>query len=163
MLRVRQNFPRSCSRHIHVGPTQPLPLPPDFGALPPPLCFLSGAPPLPPAPGLLGSLMSLLPGLAFSELSFPPCSRSAVASASSGLVLLGLKAASELAAASSDPDFEYSVDRGFSESLSCASFCARRRGVVLRKRGERVDGQVERPRRWRARVVGWYRNMLAIL
>jgi hypothetical protein len=50
---------------------------------------------------------------------------------------------------SSDPDLEYSVDRGTSESLSCASFWARNGRVVLRKRGVRVDG---RARRWKVRV-----------
>jgi len=98
--------------------------------------------------------MSLLPGLAFSELSLPPASLSAVASASSGLVFLGLKAASELAAASSEPDFEYSVEVGFSESLSCESLAANRAGDVLRKRGVRVEGRAVRVRRWRARA-GW--------
>jgi hypothetical protein len=99
-----------------------------------------------------------LPGLAFNALSLPPCSLSAVASASSGLVLLGLKAASELATASSDPDFEYSVERGTSESLSCASFWAKRVGVVLIKRGVKVEGRAAGVRRWRARR-GWMRNI----
>jgi hypothetical protein len=143
-------------------PTQPLEFPPAFGALPPPLCFLAGAPPLPPTPGLFGSLISGLLGLAFNELSLPPCSPSAVASASSGLVLLGLKAASDFAASSSDPDFEYSVDRGTSESLSCASFCAKRVGVVLRKRGAEAVGCVERARRCSVRV-GWKRNIIVVL
>jgi hypothetical protein len=138
---------------------QPLDFPPAFGALPPPLCFFSGAPPWPPTPGLFGSLIPGLLGLAFNALSLPPCSPSAVASASSGLVLFGLKAASDCAAASSDPDFEYSVDRGTSESLSCASFCAKRVGVMLRKRGVEVEGRVERARRCSVRV-GWKRNIV---
>lgn len=106
-----------------------------FGALPPPLLFLLGAPPCPPTPGLLGSLMSLLPGLTFMLFCGPPASLSAAASSSSGLVFEGSKAASECAAPSSEPDLAYSVDRGLSESLSCASFCANRAGVVETNRG----------------------------
>lgn len=131
-----------------------------LGALPPPLLFFSGAPPFPPTSRLLGSLTSLLPGLTFKLFCGPPASRSAVASASSGLVLLGSKAASECAAPSSDPDLAYSVDRGFSESLSCASFWARHAGVVLTKRGRTMAGRAKEAR-CTARA-GWMRNMARI-
>jgi hypothetical protein len=104
-----------------------------FGALPAPLLFFSGAPPGPTG-SLLGSLISLFPGLTFKLFCFPPASRSASASSASGDVFEGSKAVSECAAPSSEPDFAYSVDRGFSESLSCASFCANRAGLVERKR-----------------------------
>jgi hypothetical protein len=166
MLHMRHSFNCSLSYHdvylvdCHVY-LQPLEPPPLFGALPPPLPFLLGAP-TPPAPGSFGSLISLLPGLAFKELSLPPASLSAVASASSGLVFLGLNAASELAAASSDPDFEYSVDVGLSESLSCESFAANRAGVMLMKRGVRAEGRAVRVRRWRVRA-GWKRNIFLVV
>lgn len=129
-----------------------------FGALPPPLLFLLGAPPCPPTPGLLGLLTSLLPGLTFILFCGPPASLSAVASSSSGLVFEGSKAASECAAPSSEPDLAYSVDRGLSESLSCASFCANRTGVVETKRG-RMTWARAMAARWTARV-GWMRNMV---
>jgi hypothetical protein len=129
-----------------------------LGALPPPLLFLSGAPPFPPTSGLFGSLTFLLPGLAFRLFCGPPASFSAVASASSGLVCLGSKAASECAAPSSEPDLEYSVDRGFSESLSCASFWAKRAGVVLTKRGRAMAGRAK-DARCTARA-GWMRNIV---
>ena len=109
-----------------------------FGALPPPLPFFSGAPPCPPTSGLFGSLISLLPGLTFRLFFFPPASCSADASASSGDVFEESKAALVCAAPSSEPDLAYSVDRGLSESLSCASFCANRVGVVETKRELRV-------------------------
>lgn len=157
--------------HAHITPnsgTTVAPLPdspsfdlrnvqPFFGALPPPLDFLSGAP-LPPAFGSLGLLTSSFPGLTLSELSFPPASLSAVASADSGLVLSGLNAASELAASWSEPDLEYSFDRGLRESLSCVSFDASLIGVVERKRGvTTAEGRANAARR-RTRD-GWKRYM----
>jgi len=125
---------------------------PFLGALPPPLGFFGGALLLPPAFGFFGWLISGFPGLTFSES--PPPSFSAVCFSVSGFVWLGLNAVLECAAASSDPDLLYSVDRGLSESLSWASFWASRVDVVLRKRGEK-GGRVRRRTR-----VGWNRYMV---
>ena len=144
----------------NANASQPLLLPPLFGALPPPLVFVLTPSDAPPSWLSLGLLTSGFAGLAFngspSALWLLP-SASAVFSADSGLVLLGLKAASEAAAASSEPDLEYSVERGFRESLSCASLLARRGAVVLRKRGCEREREA-RGARWRKRRV----NMAAI-
>lgn len=146
--------------HLNVSTSQPLLLPPLFGALPPPLVFVLFPDEAPPSSLSLGLLTSGFAGLAFngspSALSLLP-SASAVFSADSGLVLLGLKAASEAAAESSEPDLEYSVERGFRESLSCESLLAKRGAVVLRKRGCEREREA-RGARWRKRRV----NMVAI-
>jgi hypothetical protein len=135
---------------------QPLLFPPLFGALPPPLCFVLTPDDAPPSWAGLGLLTSGLPGLtsngSLSALSAFP-SAADVRSADSGLVLLGLKAASDAAAESSDPDLEYSFERGLRESLSLESFEANRGAVVQRKRGCDTAARGARCRERRANII----------
>ena len=143
-------FPKQCTKHdptpnilitIATNPYECFPSP-LFCGLPPPLCFVLMPSSRPCSSLGLALLTCELLGLTFSES--PPPSCEAVCCSVSGFVWFGSKAALELAASSSVPDCEYSVDLLSIESLPWLSLRGKEIvGVVVKQRWERADWFVE--------------------